>query len=161
MPAGFEFRLQPLLDQHKHAEDEKQRNFAACGLGLDESRRELDRLIDARRAHTKELAEAARLRSAVELRLRDSHLRYLDDAIDAERSRFVELEAACQCAREELIVASRKRRVIEKLKERRRQAFEAEDARREELELDDVNARRYERAARERLTEGRAERAAP
>jgi flagellar protein FliJ len=161
MPAEFEFRLQPLLDQHKHAEDEKQRNFAACRHELDESRRELDRLIDARRAHAKELAEAARLRPAAELRLRDSHLRYLDNAIDSERWHCAELEAVYECAREELIVASRKRRVIEKLKERRRQAFEAEDARREELELDDANARRYERAARERLTEGRAERAVP
>jgi flagellar protein FliJ len=160
MPAGFEFRLQPLLDWRKRIEEEKQRSFAACRRKLDESRRRFEHLADARLAEANELADAVWCRPAAELRLRDAHLRYLDGAIDAQRLRGAELEAVCSSVREELIVATRDRRVIEKLKERRREALEAEEARRDELELDEANARCYERAARERPAQRRAERAA-
>jgi hypothetical protein len=40
--------------------------------------------------------------------------------------------------------------VVEKIEARRRRVFEAQEARREELELDDGNARRHERALRKR-----------
>jgi flagellar biosynthesis chaperone FliJ len=52
-----------------------------------------------------------------------------------------ELNLACKRARDDLVAASRERRVVEKLKERRLRAFLAEEARRDELELDEANAR--------------------
>lgn len=161
MGRQFAFGLQPLLELRARVEEEKQRDFAARRRALDASRHEIDRLVKARQRCTKELAESARARSPVDLRLRDAHLRYLERAIGAQRGRTVELSGECDRSREELIAASRERRVIEKLKERQRRLFEAEEARREELELDDGNARRHERAARERLARAQAERAAP
>jgi flagellar protein FliJ len=161
MPAEFEFRLQPLLDSRKRIEQEKQRDFAAIRRIVEDIALELKRLADSRSRCMKQLGESARSRSAADLRLFDAHLRSLDAAIGAERRRRSELEANWQRLREELILASRERRVIEKLKERRRRAFEAKEARREELELDEANARRYDRAARERLARRQAESAAP
>jgi flagellar protein FliJ len=161
MRRTFAFGLQPLLDLRARVEEEKQRDFAACRRALDASRHEVERLAKARQRCTKELAESARARSAVDLRLRDAHLRYLERAVDAQRRRAVELQADCERSRQELMAASRERRVIEKLKERQRILFEAEEARREELELEDANARRHERAARERRARAQAGRAAP
>ncbi len=76
------------------------------------------------------------------MRLRDEYLR-----------RANELEAAVAAARDAFVDASRERRVIETIKERLRRAFDAEAARREELELDDANARRRERALCKRVAE--------
>ncbi len=160
MPAKFEFRLQPLLDQRRRVEEEKQRNFASSRRAVEESVRELARLGNVRRNSLKQLVETALRRVTADLGERDAHLRWVEAALDEARRRRGEVEIACRRAREELIAASRERRVIEKLKERRLRAFETERARREEFELDDFNARRYDRALRERLTSRGAERAA-
>jgi flagellar protein FliJ len=145
MPARFDFRLAPLLDHRKRVEEEKQREFAACRCSVDECRREIERLGGQRRRAMQQLAGSAGTQSAAELRLRDAHLRRVELAISGERLRQGEVCAIYERTRDELIVASRERRVVEKLKERRLRAFEAEAARYEELELDEANARRREK----------------
>jgi flagellar protein FliJ len=154
---AFRFSLQPLLDWRTRVEEEKQRDFAACRRLVVESADELARLLATRRSCANLLVASARSARGAELRLRDAHLRCLESAIVKERRRGAELHAACDRARERLMTASRERRIIEKLKERRVSALEAENARREELELDESNARRQERAARERLVRRQAE----
>lgn len=161
MPARFEFRLQPLLDARKRLEAETQRNVASQRRALEGNHEELDRLAQAWRREMNGLTHSAGRSPAADLRLRAEHLSYLEGVLEAARRRRAALEVAYEQARQELIAASRERRVIEKLKERRRRAYEIESARREELELDDANARRHERAVRDRLAEGRLERAAP
>ena len=161
MPGKFAFRLQPLLEQRKRVEQEKQRDFAATRRIRDEGRRELERLADARRWFMQQLAASARAHPPAALRLRDAHLRSIESALDRQRGRLEELEAAYDRAREALLSASRERRVIEKLKERRQRDFEAEQTRREALELDDANACRYSGAPRKRLVPEHTGRAVP
>jgi flagellar protein FliJ len=161
MPRRFRFALQPLLEWRTQTEHEKQREFAARRRDLDECASELERLIDMRRHGMNQLAASARASPAVELRLRDAHLRGLVVAIEAARIRHAQLAAECERAREELIAASRERRVVERLRERRHRAFGAEEARRDELELDEANARSHERRLRERRASHQAESAAP
>jgi flagellar protein FliJ len=156
MPAKFEFSLQPLLDRRKRIEEARQRDFVRSRRALADCAEELEALIEVRRRSARELSDAAHASPATELALRDRHLVAVEASIAAQRRRRAELETACERARDELIAASRERRVIEKLEARRRAAFDTERMRREELELDEGNARRRERDARER----RAERAA-
>ncbi len=160
MPAKFEFHLQPLLDWRERLAEEKQRDFAACRRALDDCDGELARLAELRRKCAGQLAAAATGRAA-DLRLRDRHLRFLDAALAEQRRRRSELQSACEHARSELLSADRERRVLERLKARRRLTFEAQEARREELELDESNARSHDRALRERQVRHRAESAAP
>jgi flagellar protein FliJ len=148
--ARFEFCLEPLLDARKRAEDEKCRNLATCHNSLERCRRERGRFVVAREACIAALYDAARMRPAADLRILDRHLRYLCAAETTTRSQEAELAESLERARNELILANRERRVVEKIKARRRRVFEAEEARREELELDDGNARRHERAMRKR-----------
>jgi flagellar protein FliJ len=157
MPATFEFSLEPLLRQRKHVEEEKQRTLADCRSALEQCALEMRRLAMVRRRSVTELTEAAKSRPTGELRLRDGHLRRLDALCDVERRRRADLEAACELARNEVIGARRERRVIEILKERRRAAFEVALARREELEIEEGNARLRERAMRDRLARRKTE----
>lgn len=130
MGRAFEFRLEPLLEVRNRIEQARERDLFAARRRLDECETRIRQLGTAR---------GVRLHAA-DVRLRDAYLR-----------RANELEAAVAAARDALVEASRERRVIETLKERLRRAFDAEAARREELELDDANARRRERARRKRV----------
>jgi flagellar export protein FliJ len=129
MAARFRFALQPLLDRRGRVEEEKQHRFDLRRRERDDALREGDRLVAA-------LTERA-------LRTSDAgSLAVYDAAIAARQRRAACAESALETAREELIAARRDRRAIEKLRDRRRHAFEEEEARREELEIDEANARR-------------------
>jgi len=160
MPTKFDFRLQPLLDFRKRVEAEKRREFEACRRAADECVAEIGRL-DLRCRHWGDaIAASVSGRPASELRLHDAHLRLLEGAIARERRRLAELESSCAEAQDKLVAASRERRVIERLKERRLCAFVREEARGEELAIDEANARAHERRLRERRQVRRAESAA-
>lgn len=147
MARKFVFRLQPLLDWRRRAENEGRRDLAASLRDVERCDAELDAL-EAGRGRAIETGD---------LRLRDAYLRHLDAEGAALGSRRAELEAACDRARDAVHAARRATGVLEKLEERRRSAFLAEEARRDELELDEGNARRHERAAAERVARAAAE----
>jgi flagellar protein FliJ len=140
--ARFVFPLQPLLDERRRKEEAKQLAFVRVKAARDERSRELDRLAVALRARGRALHECAMTGSTAKLRLYDTNLRYLERALQSLEKGGAETSAAFDRAAAELLDANRERRLIEKLKERRLQAFEREEARRDELELDEANARR-------------------
>ncbi|MGC9991180.1 MAG: flagellar export protein FliJ [Candidatus Cybelea sp.] len=139
--ARFVFPLQPLLDERRRKEKEKQLAFVRVKAACEERSRELDRLAGALRARGRALHEWAMTGSTAILRLYDAHLRYLARAIESGERCNVESAAAFDRAAADLLDANRERRLIEKLKERRLREFEREEARRDELELDEANAR--------------------
>jgi len=161
MAAPFRFALQAVLDARQRAEDEKMRDLTARRGALDAAEAELERIAGARERCLGELVKSAHTAAAVNLRVRDAHLRRLDAAFAEESLRRGELFAAWKSARDAFLAARRARRTLERLKGRRRRAFEAEEARREELELDESNARAYDRARRERPPRARTGSATP
>lgn len=128
MPA-FHFRLQPLLDRRRQVEDGKGRRYAVARRERDEAVRACERLVSALARHAMFPSDAGTL--AV-----------LDAGIEARQRRARNVEAALEDARQELIAAGRERRALEKLYERRRRAYEEAEARRDEHEIDEANARR-------------------
>lgn len=141
MAKKFNFALQPVLDYRKRIEDQKQQTLAVRQRAWDEARRELDRLNDDFRSNSRELRDRHRGFDVEELRLRYAHLQFLDRTIDAQIKVLAERQVALDRARKDLIAASKNRKVVDKLKERRRSAYTAEELRVEQIELDDGNAR--------------------
>jgi flagellar FliJ protein len=150
MARKFHFTLEPLLEYRKRIEEAKQREWASCRGAVEACAHELDRLAATRRRALAGLGASVGEVPTVHLRLRDEYLRAIDAAAVTADHRRAELEAACRHARDEFAAAARNRRALEMLKERRRRIFEAEAARREEMELDESNARCHERVARQR-----------
>jgi flagellar export protein FliJ len=143
----FERRLQPLLEVRSRERDEKRRIFVRRRSELDAELVRCERLTYALQMRTAALWTSGRS-LALDLRQYDDHLSFLERSI-AARSRFAEgLRSERDRAGVELVAASRACRVLEMLEERRRRAFAWNEARLEELELDEANAR----AANRRLT---------
>ena len=80
--------------------------------------------------------------SSDELRAHYAHLEYLDRRIVMQLASISALKAAVERARADLVEASKERKVIEKLKERRFEQHQAVEAADEQKELDESNARR-------------------
>jgi flagellar protein FliJ len=139
--APFVFPLQPLLDQRRRKEEEKQLAFARVKEARDANFRERERLAGAQRVCGRALHECAMTGSAADLRLYETHLRFLQRSVQAHERSSEESAPALARATAELLAANRDRRLIEMLKERRLQEFAREEARRDELELDEANAR--------------------
>ncbi|MFY9738991.1 MAG: flagellar export protein FliJ [Candidatus Cybelea sp.] len=138
--APFVFPLQALLDARRRKEEEKQRAFARVKGARDENLRDLGRLAGALRTGGRALHECVMSGSTASLRLYDAHLRYLERTLQAREQSSAESAPAFDRAASELYAANRERRLIEKLKERRLHAFERDEARRDERELDEANA---------------------
>ena len=141
----FNFALQPVLDHRKRKEDEKQLIVAARKRAVDEAEHELARLNEEFRSHTIALRTKHKQLDVREMQSFYAHLQFLDRCIVAQIRIVAERRVALDRARADLLAASREKKVVEKLKERRREAFVLEEQRIEQKELDDGNARRYGR----------------
>ncbi len=143
----FAFTLQPVLDQRKRIEEEKQQITAARQRDLDAAESELRRL-NAEFKHCSDLLrEQHRALDAESLRRHYAHIQFLDRCIVAQIQVVAERRVALDRARAELLAASKERKAVDTLKERRYEAHVAEERRIEQNELDDGNARRYGRSA--------------
>jgi len=143
----FRFALQAVLDARQRVEDEKKRDLAERRRALDAVDAEIDRITSARERCMAELAASAHTAPVLDLRVRDAHLRRLDAAFAEATLARGDAFAAWESARDAFIAARRARGTLERLKERRRRAFDAEEARREELELDESNERQRRQRA--------------
>jgi flagellar FliJ protein len=141
----FRFTLEPVLEQRRRIEDEKQRDFAARTRELRDAESLLERLHAQYQAAAERLRDGHRSLSTEDLRLHYAHLEYLDRAITAQRAVVAERRGAVERARAALVEASKERKVIEKLKERKHEQYVAEARHLEQAELDDANARRFAR----------------
>lgn len=148
----FRFQLQAVLDARLRAEREEHRRVAE----METARR---RLEDGLRRRQSQIGEArSQLRGRLEGRIDASSLRGQANASLAEMrdAQRVVLELAgihrrLETLREGLRAASRARRAVEILKERRFEAWRREQDRREQAELDEMAVIRGSRRTMESL----------
>jgi len=148
----FRFQLQAVLDARLRAEREEHRRVA-------EMETERRRLEDGLRRRQSQIGEArSQLRGRLEGRIDASSLRGQANASLAEMrdAQRVVLELAgihrrLETLREGLRAASRARRAVEILKERRFEAWRREQDRREQAELDEMAVIRGSRRTVESL----------
>ncbi|HVS45553.1 MAG TPA: flagellar export protein FliJ [Verrucomicrobiae bacterium] len=142
----FTFGLQTVFDHRRRIEDERQLTLAEKQRHLEKVQARLEELNGEFRSHSEVLRRDHRALSTEDLRLHYGHLDYLDRAIAAQIRVVAERRAAIECARIDLLVASKDRKMMEKLKAHRFEAHQDEERRIEQEELDDGNARRYDQA---------------
>lgn len=142
----FAFSLKPLLEMRERIEEEKQQVLAARERDLQAAQDEMARLDRRFKDHSTALRERHKELSAGELHAHYAHLQFLDRAMTMQHHVIASAKRAVEAARAQLIEASRDRKVIDKLKERRLSEHRELVAAEEQKELDDSNNRRYMRS---------------
>jgi flagellar FliJ protein len=143
----FAFRLDPVLGHRERIEKERAGDHARALRDLVAAEQLRDEL-GGRRTAARDLLTREHAQLDVDtLRATYVHLDYLDRAIVAAQQRVDACAAETERARLRLVDAAKDRKVLETLKQRRREAFDLEAALADQRELDDLNARLYDRAS--------------
>jgi flagellar FliJ protein len=140
--AKFKFQLEPVLDHRERIEDEKQQVLGQRRRELKAAENELARLNREFKKYSGALREDHKHLSSEELRWHYAHLEYLDRCMTLQHGVILQRRAAVDAARNDLVAASKDRKVMEKLKDRRFEEHQAFEALQEQKELDDANNRR-------------------
>jgi len=148
----FRFRLDPVLGQRERVETERAGEHARTLADQLAAQQTHDALLERRHALRAQLTADHATFDVETLRATYAHLDYLDRALAASQQRVNACVAATERARQRLVVAAKDRKVLATLKDRRRESFDRDVALAEQRELDDANARAYERTTQ---TEGR------
>lgn len=141
----FVFRLAPALRQRERIEEEKKQLLAAARRALAEAEAQRAQLRNRRESLARELIAQHRKLDAESLRLAYAHLDFLARELSTADWHVAMCARAVEEAREVLVRASKDRKILDRLRERQQEAFDLEQARIEQRELDDANARRYDR----------------
>ena len=138
----FVFPLDGVLRQRKHVEEQRQRELAvlqADWVALEGQLREMDRQVQETTADVRE----NRLVGTLDLAYLTAHRRYsaaMQRRAVGIAEQMTALKTRIDAARRALIEAAKQRKIIEKLRENRKERWAGELARRESAEIDEIGA---------------------
>jgi flagellar FliJ protein len=142
----FHFRLDPVLEQRERVEEQRKRLFSEKERAFAAAIVERDRLHAEREGYRTALRRDHAAFDVDRLRATYAYLDALDRRIGEQVRRCEAARAEVDTARAALIAASRDRKVLETLKQQRRDAHAAQAAQAEQREFDDQNARQFGRS---------------
>jgi len=142
----FTFKLQALLNHRRHQEEDLQKQLAEARR---KSVAEQDRLRRQKR-EKRELVQSLHQKQAAGCTIRDSllYLNYiaqLSQDIEQQVQRVQQAEKKVRRKRRELIEAVKKRKTLEKLKEKGRQAYLQKQMQNERKFMDEIASTRHAR----------------
>jgi flagellar FliJ protein len=141
----FQYRLQPLLHLRQQVEDEKKRKVGALQTEInDQQNRALKRA--ARIQQEGEILRRQHESGKIDLEWVSHYRRYVTHTQQAIAQRIAEvarIQKKLNGARLELNEAAKNRRILEKLKEKQQERFEAEIRHRERIEEDEIGTRMF------------------
>jgi flagellar FliJ protein len=140
----YRFRYETLLNHRRHEEERLQKALAEKKNLLDTARDQVVRLRRSKRESARRLQKVQReSRRVADIALHLDHLAKLSRELDRRKAQLVAAQKAFNAKRTELLEAVRRRKMLEKLKEKDLRAHELELRRRETKFLDQVGARQY------------------
>jgi flagellar FliJ protein len=142
----FAFRLDPVLGHRKRLEDAQQVVFAAALAAQRAAEAVRDDYIARRTDMRERLRTQHGAMDVTDLRAAYAHCDFLDRSIVAQEVVIEQARGKTDRERVTLVAKTKDKKVLEVLKERRRETFEAETTAAEQQESDEINARRYDRA---------------
>jgi flagellar export protein FliJ len=146
----FRFKLQRLLELRRHLEQESAARLARARGDASEAQRALDELQAMRLASAEEVGRAAAEPiNAGELQRLQLLVDRLDGHIDAASTLSREAESVAEGLAAEFEQALQKRRVLDKLQERNRASWRADEDRRDRAAMDAIASDRHARKGEE------------
>ena len=142
----YRFNLQVLLDYRKRIEEGFQIELSLIQRELENARQELLSSQQEKTHYEEELAE----RESREVNLHESilyrdYLRGIRKKIEEQRDRVATIKIKFDKKQEELLAATKNRKVLEKVREKQAMEFMQELQKKERAFVDEVGIRRYQR----------------
>jgi flagellar protein FliJ len=141
--ARFKFSLQAVLEQRGHIEKERQRALSVLLAELAGYEGEIKAMDDAVKASAEEMRAGGHLRGRIDLAYLAGHRRFVlatERKAGAVIEKMALVHRRIEEARGLLVEASKARKVVEKLRDRRLAQWRAELIRKEQMETDEVGS---------------------
>ncbi len=141
----FKFTLEQVLDLKEGMK--KQLAVEVTGLEREEARiqRRLEQLSNEWQRESAALSKDSRSLVAAEYRLRASYLDYLNQQIEDERHKLMEISRHLAIKREKLLQYAREQNILEKIRDKKRSEFRKSEQKREQKQLDELATLRFQR----------------
>ena len=142
----YRFRLEALLKHRKHQEEILQRELALARRQMLAEQKILHVQKASLRQHQRELQlRQQQGRRVSEILLVIDYLGKLAEDLEKQRKRVAAAEQGFQKIRQELIEAVKKRKILQKLKERQSERHQQRLRKKEQDAMDEVAATRFQR----------------
>ncbi|MBW2486768.1 MAG: flagellar export protein FliJ [Deltaproteobacteria bacterium] len=140
----YQFKLESLLNHRRYQEEVLQKTLADLKKHLQAEQHQLRNLKKKKRRNVQLLSAMQRKgRPASELKLYVDFIDHLTAELTAQAKRVMEAQRRFDATHRELMVAMKKRKILEKLKAKGRRAYEQTQFKKERALLDDVAGHQY------------------
>ncbi|MDQ7062629.1 MAG: flagellar export protein FliJ [candidate division KSB1 bacterium] len=141
----FKFTLEQVL----HLKEGLKKQLAGEVYGLEQQeaqvQKRLEKLSNEWRQESDALSREASSLLSAEYRLRATYLDYLNQQIEDERQRLMEISRHLAIKREKLLQYAREQKILEKIREKKRIEFHKAEKKREQKQIDELSTLRYQR----------------
>lgn len=131
---AFNYKLQKVLDYKERIEEKKKEEFVKALKAQLAQERELQHFINTKDAVNNQVSE---LKTINDFQNFSRYIEFLDKKIENAKYKLAKATEQLEIKKQELIKSTSDRKVLDKLKEKARQDFEAENNRKEQKLNDD------------------------
>ena len=140
----YQFNLEPLLNHRRYLEELLQKELADLKIRLDAEKGRLWILRQKKRKTVLQLQEKQTDgRPASEIKLYIDFVERLLKEVEAQRQKVLEAERLFSIKRQDLVAAMKKRKILDRLKEKGLQDYEQEQLKRERNLMDEVAGHQF------------------
>jgi len=140
----YRFNLEPLLNHRRYQEEILQKELAGSKIRLAAEKDKLWILRQKKRKYVQELQEKQTDgRPVSEIKLFVDFVEQLAKEMKAQRQNVLHAERDLNLKRQDLIAAMKKRKTLDRLKEKGLQAYEHEQLKKERSFMDEVASRQF------------------
>ena len=140
----YRFNLEPLLNHRRYLEEVLQKDLAGLKIRLEAEKGKLWALRQKRRKTVLQLQEKQTAgRPASEIKLYIDFIEQLSKEMEAQRRNVLEAKRNFNLKRQDLVAAMKKKKILERLKEKGLQAYEQEQIKKERNLMDEVAGHQF------------------
>jgi flagellar FliJ protein len=140
----YHFKLEPLLNHRRYQEEILQKELAGVKKRLQSEQAQL-RVLKKKKRQTLQLLHARQKQggAASELKLCVDFIDHLSAEMKTQREKIMQTQRQFDSIHQALLAAMKKRKTLEKLKEKDRRAYEQSQMKKERHLLDDVAGHQF------------------
>jgi len=135
---AYKFSYQKILDVRQIQEDQKSSEVASAQNDLEKEKDELSKLEDQKSSTLKENGNDSQ--SSLDLMRKNSFMNRVNENIDKQKLKIEEKEETLSNKKNELLEASKSRKIMDKLKESDLKKYNIEQGRKEQNQIDEIGA---------------------